>query len=206
MLIKKMIQTAVILTIFAVLGGGLVAFSFQMTQKQIKANERAAFLSSLNALIPPEQYDNNLLTDIHEVQNGILLGINALMIYRARKDGQPVAAVLAPIIVNGYNGDIHLLVGIDYEGVLLGVRVIFHKETPGLGDGIDLRRSDWILTFNGRSLTNPNEAGWFVQRDGGVFDQLTGATITPRAIVKAVHQTLLFFQQYRDEIFAENSK
>ncbi len=201
-----MIQTAVILTIFAVLGGGLVAFSFQMTQKQIKANERAAFLSSLNALIPPEQYDNNLLTDIHEVQNGILLGINALMIYRARKEGQPVAAVLAPIIVNGYNGDIPLLVGIDYEGVLLGVRVIFHKETPGLGDGIDLRRSDWVLTFNGRSLTNPNEAGWFVQRDGGVFDQLTGATITPRAIVKAVHQTLLFFQQYRDEIFAENSK
>ncbi len=201
-----MIQTAVILTIFAVLGGGLVAFSFQMTQKQIKANERAAFLSSLNALIPPYQYDNNLLTDIHEVQKGILLGINALMIYRARKDEQPVAAVLAPIIVNGYNADIHLLVGIDYEGVLLGVRVIFHKETPGLGDGIDLRRSDWILTFNGRSLTNPNEAGWFVQRDGGVFDQLTGATITPRAIVKAVHQTLLFFQQYRDEIFAENSK
>ena len=84
----------------------------------------------------------------------------------------------------------------------VGVRVLSHQETPGLGDNIDMRRSDWILGFNGRSLIHPDESGWKVKRDGGIFDQFTSATITPRAVVKAVHNTLLFFQQYRDEIFA----
>jgi electron transport complex protein RnfG len=205
MLIKKMLNAATVLTLFAVLGGGLVAFSFQLTYQQIQANERAALLRILNVIIPHEQYDNDLFTDIREMQNEALLGINEpVTIYRARKNGQPVAAVLTPVAPDAYNGRIRLLVGINYEGTLVGVRVLSHQETPGLGDNIKVRRSDWILGFNGRSLKNPDEAGWKVKRDGGVFDQLTGATITPRAVVKAVHKTLQFYQQYRDDVFAEN--
>jgi len=203
MLIKRMLHAAILLTFFAVLSGGLVAVSFQMTYQQIKANERAYLLRTLNVLIPKQQYDNDLFTDIREVQNEALLGTDEpVMVYRARQAGQPVAAVLTPVAPDGYNGRIRLLVGINYEGVLVGVRVLSHQETPGLGDNIDMRRSKWILGFDRRSLIHPDESGWKVKRDGGIFDQFTGATITPRAVVKAVHNTLLFFQQYRDEIFA----
>lgn len=202
MLIEKMISRAALLTLFAVLGGGLVAYSFQITEQQIKANERAALLRTLNALIPHNQYDNDLFTDTREMQNEVFLGTNEpVMVYRARKGGQPIAAVLTPIAPDGYNGRIRLLVCINYEGKLVGVRVVSHKETPGLGDNIEVRRSDWILGFNGHSLKNPDDGGWKVKRDGGIFDQFTGATITPRAVVKAVHKTLKFYRQYRDEVF-----
>lgn len=202
MLITKMARAASILTLFAVLGAGLVAYSFQITKEQIQCNKRAALLRSLNALIPTDLYDNELFKDSRQIQNEAFLGTpEPVMIYRARKGQQPVASVILPIAPNGYNGRIQLLVGINYEGSLLGVRVLSHKETPGLGDNIELRRSNWILSFKGRTLTNPNTTGWAVKRDGGIFDQFTGATITPRAIVKAVHNTLIFYQQYRDEIF-----
>jgi len=204
MLIKQMARAAALLTLFAVLGGGLVALSFQSTHEQIKENERAALLRTLNALIPKKLHDNDLFSDTREMQNEALLGTNEPMtIYRARKGRQPVAAVLTSEAPDGYNGRIRLLVGINSEGTLVGVRVVSHRETPGLGNKIEMRRSDWILSFNGHSLTNPNEAGWKVKRDGGVFDQFTGATITPRAIVKAVHNTLLFYQRSRKEVFAE---
>lgn len=203
MLIKKMVQAAAMLSLFAVLGGGLVAFSFQISHKQIEINERAALLRTLNVLIPHDKYDNDLFADSREVQNEGLLGTSKpVIVYRARKGGHPIAAILAPIVPDGYNGRIRLLVGINYEGSLAGVRVVSHQETPGLGDRIEVRNSDWILGFKGRSLTNPNKAGWKVKRDGGIFDQFTGATITPRAVVKAVLNTLLFYQHYRDEVFA----
>ncbi|RKZ40208.1 MAG: electron transport complex subunit RsxG [Gammaproteobacteria bacterium] len=199
-----MLHAALLLTFFAVLSGVLVAVSFQMTYQQIKANERAYLLRTLNVLIPYQQYDNDLFTDIREVQNEALLGTDEpVMIYRARQAGQPIAAVLTPVAPDGYNGHIRLLVGINYEGILIGVRVLSHKETPGLGDNIDMRRSNWILGFNGRSLIHPDESGWKVKRDGGIFDQFTSATITARAVVKALHNTLLFFKQSRDEIFAD---
>ncbi|OQY50774.1 MAG: electron transport complex subunit RsxG [Candidatus Parabeggiatoa sp. nov. 2] len=200
-----MARAAALLTLFAVLGGGLVAFSFQATDEQIKENERMTLLRTLSALIPPERYDNDLFSDTREMQHEAFLGTDEpVTIYRARKGGQPVAAVLTSVAPDGYSGRIRLLVGINYEGILVGVRVLSHQETPGLGDNIEVRRSDWIFGFNGRSLNNPNKTtAWKVKRDGGVFDQFTGATITPRAIVKAVHKTLLFYRQYRDEVFAE---
>ncbi len=207
MLIKKMLKAAALLTFFAVLGGELVAFTFQLTHKQIIANERAALLRALNVLIPPDQYDNDLFTDTRQMQNEAVLGtIEPVTIYRARFCEQPVAAILTQVAPDAYNGRIRLLVGINYDGSLLGVRVLSHQETPGLGDNIEMRRSNWILSFNGRSLKNPDEAGWKVKRDGGIFDQFAGATITPRAVVKAVHKSLQFYQQYRDEVFAENKK
>ncbi|HEW97967.1 MAG: electron transport complex subunit RsxG [Candidatus Parabeggiatoa sp. nov. 3] len=203
-MLKQILRAASLLTLFAVIGGGLVVFSFEITHEQIKANERAALVRILNTLIPPEHYDNDLLKDSVEMQNEALLGTNEpVTIYRARKEGRPIAAVLTPEAPDGYNGRIRLLVGIDYQGNLMGVRVLSHQETPGLGDKIEVRRSDWIFGFNGRSLSNPKKGGWKVKRDGGIFDQFTGATITPRAVIKALHKTLLFYQQYQNEVFAK---
>lgn len=203
---KPVFLSATFLTLFAVLGGGLVAYSYQITFQRIKANERAALLQNINALIPKDKYDNDLFNDVIQIQHEALLGSEEpVMVYRARQQGKPVAVVLTVMALNGYNGPIKLLIGINYDGVIAGVRVISHQETPGLGDLIELRRSDWILSFKGRSLQNPTATGWKVKRDGGVFDQLTGATITPRAVVKAVHNTLLFFLQSRASLFASQN-
>lgn len=197
-----MIRAASMLTLFAVLGGGLVALSFQVTQEQIKKNERMTLLRSLNDIVPHQDYDNDLLADTREVDNPTLLGTTEpVMIYRARYQGKPVAAIFTAAAPDGYNGLIRLLVGIRYDGTIAGVRVVSHRETPGLGDIIDQRHSSWILGFNGHSLSNPKEENWKMKRDGGDFDHQTGATISPRAVVKAVKNTLLFYRQFRQEVF-----
>ena len=196
----SILKTASILTIFAILGGGMVAFSYQATITQIKANEREALLRTLTALVPTNQYDNDLFADIKKMPSK--LGIdNNLTIHIARKAGKPIAAILIPTAPDGYNGRINMLVAVDYAGVIIGVRVTSHQETPGLGDKVELLRSKWILGFNGHSLLDPTEQGWKVKRDDGIFDQFTGATVTPRAVVKTVHKTLRFYWQNRDKIF-----
>ncbi len=194
MIIKHLTKTSLLLGLFALLGCSLVALSFQFTFEQIKANERAKLLSTLNQFVSENEYDNDLFNDTRIINNEI--------VYRARKAKKPVAAIMTTVAPDGYNGRIRLLIAITYKGSLIGVRVLSHQETPGLGDKIELRRSNWILTFNERSLTNPNSAAWKVKKDGGEFDQLTGATITPRAIVKAVYKTLVFYQKNRELVFA----
>jgi electron transport complex protein RnfG len=114
-----------------------------------------------------------------------------------------VAAIISTVAPQGYNGNIYLLVAIRYSGKLAGVRVVKHRETPGLGDAIDEKRSDWISSFDNKSLQNPAPKDWKVKRDGGVFDQFTGATITPRAVVDAVYKTLQYFEKHRDELFTK---
>ncbi len=199
---RNMLIGAMILGLFSVVGTGLVALTHQGTAERIAENERQALLRSLHQLIAPESHDNDIYNDVITVHDKALLGSrDGVSIYRARRGGQPVAAVLASSAPDGYSGTIKLLVGINYNGTLAGVRVLSHRETPGLGDGIEAERSNWILTFSGRSLLNPEEAGWKVKKDGGVFDQFTGATITPRAVVKAVHNTLRYYQQHREAIF-----
>ena len=123
-------------------------------------------------------------------------------VYRARSEGRPVAAAMKLRANDGYNGRIDLLIGVYANGEVSGVRVLSHRETPGLGDGIDIARSDWILDFNGKSLRSPEPAGWTVERDGGVFDQFTGATITPRAVVHAVRRALEYFEENRETLFS----
>jgi electron transport complex protein RnfG len=108
------------------------------------------------------------------------------------------------VVPDGYSGPIKLLVAVNYDGTLGGVRVISHKETPGLGDKIEESRSDWVLGFNGKSLTDPLLEKWKVKRDGGIFDQFTGATITPRSIVSAVKHTLLYERDHRDALYAKH--
>jgi len=202
---RQVVITAVILLLFAVIGTALVVYTFDNTRDRIAANERATLLRKLHQLIPPEAHDNILLEDTITVRDKSLLGTaREVTVYRARKAGQPVALVITPVAPDGYSGTIKLLVGIRADGTLNGVRVVAHRETPGLGDAIDETRSDWIHQFDNKSLDNPTTDRWKVRKDGGDFDQLTGATITPRAIVKAVRQTLLYYRRNQEALFADN--
>ncbi|MDJ0805231.1 MAG: electron transport complex subunit RsxG [Gammaproteobacteria bacterium] len=195
---------AFILGAFAIAGTTLVAVTHAFTKERIAFNERQTLLKSLNALVPEQSVDNDMVSDTLVVSHPELLGSPETTVYRGRKLDQPVAAVLTSIVPDGYSGPIKLLVAVHYNGTLGGVRVISHKETPGLGDKIEESRSDWILGFAGKSLADPTEAQWKVKRDGGIFDQFTGATITPRSIVKAVKNTLLYVREHRDALYDRN--
>lgn len=192
---------ALILGAFAVGGVGLVAVTHELTNERIAANERKATMRKVAAILPIDRMDNDPLEDLIEVSAPDLLGAEVTRVYRIRNGGEPVAVVLNPIVPGGYAGPIKLLVSVLADGTLGGVRVLAHRETPGLGDKIEIAKSDWVLDFSGKSLADPTEAGWKVRRDGGVFDQFAGATITPRAIVKTVHNTLLFVQQQRGALY-----
>jgi electron transport complex protein RnfG len=201
---RQIAITTVILLLFALVGAALVAFTHDSTRERIAANERATLLRKLHQLLPPERFDNALLEDRVELQDGILSGGSgqALPVYRARLQGKPVALVIASIAPDGYSGNIRLLVGINADGTLSGVRVVSHRETPGLGDAIEEDRSDWIHRFTGLSLSSPPGERWAVKRDHGDFDQLTGATITSRAVIKAVKRTLLYYRDNQAALFA----
>ena len=205
-LARHMTISAMLLGLFAIVGTAMVAMIHDATAERIAANHRAFLLKSLHILIPPEQHDNDLFTDVITVTNKELLGSKKpVRVYRARREEKPVAAIINAVAPDGYSGSIELLVAIRYDGTLAGVRVVKHKETPGLGDGIEASRSDWILSFDDLSLTNPDKKGWAVKRDGGIFDQFTGATISPRAIVNAVYRSLLYFDTHKDELFDKPS-
>jgi len=203
---KKPIGLAALLLMgFAVVGIGLVAITKEVTAERIADEQHRALLRGLNDVIASSRYDNDLAGDTTTAQDPALLGGNTpRTIYRARKAGLPVAAVISTAAPDGYNTStpIQILVGINIDGSLANVRVVRHGETPGLGDGIKLDSSDWILSFNGKSLHSHSERQWQVKKDGGDFDQFTGATVTPRAVVRAVHKTLLYFKKHHDTIFA----
>jgi len=202
---RQIIITTIILLLFALIGTALVVTTFDNTRERIAANERATLLRKLHQLITPEQHDNVLLEDTLTVTDRPLLGTSRpVTVYRARKGAQPVALVITPVAPDGYSGSIKLLVGINVDGTLSGVRVVAHRETPGLGDAIDETRSDWIHIFDNRSLGEPPLERWGVKKDGGDFDQLTGATITPRAVVKAVRQALLYYRDNQEALFASS--
>jgi electron transport complex protein RnfG len=201
---KQVLTTALLLMTFAVIGAGIVGLTYERTYERIKRNEQMVLLRQLNTILPPAEYDNDLLADQIELGPHALLGTSEpSKAYLAFKDSEPVAIVLSPVAPNGYSGPIHMLVGVYHDGAIAGVRVVKHRETPGLGDAVESQRSDWILGFDGRSLDNPTPRQWKVKRDGGIFDQFTGATITPRAVVKAVHSALLYFQQHHKTLFKD---
>jgi electron transport complex protein RnfG len=180
-----------LLALLAVLGVGLLAGVHELTRERITEQERAALRARLAEVLDPARYDNDPLADSFTETAPDLLGDDRpVRVYRARREGRPVAVMLETVAPDGYNGDIGLLVGIDANGVVTGVRVLQHRETPGLGDPIEARRSDWIEGFRGRSLGDPPPARWTVRKDGGDFDQFTGATITPRAVTRAVARAL----------------
>lgn len=127
-------------------------------------------------------------------------------VYRARLDGRPQALAIETMTPNGYSGAIRLIVGVDADGVISGVRVLEHRETPGLGDKIERRISDWILSFDGKTLTGNNRKSWAVRKDGGDFDQFTGATITPRAVVESVRKALVFVTEHQNELYQASNQ
>jgi electron transport complex protein RnfG len=197
------VPTATLAIIAALLTVGLVTFA-NLTRDRIARNQQAWIKQHLDALVPPQSYDNDPLIDTTEVTSPDLLGTAApVTAYRMRKAGLPVAVAIRSVAPDGYRGPLELLVAIAPGGQLLGVQVIRHNETPGLGDAFENRDADWLDRFRGLSLTKPPQQRWTVRRDGGDFDAFTGATITPRAIVKAVRRTLEFYQGNEDRLYQD---
>lgn len=198
---RHILKSAAALGFVAVIGTSLLTGVDALTADRIAAQERRVILEQLGQIIPRE-YDNSLLEDRIVFSDDSHFPKGQLVTaYRARLNDQPVAVVLKFNAVNGYNGNISLLAGINFDGTLRGVRVISHKETPGLGDAIETEKSNWINMFEGKSLKKPEPAEWAVKRDGGFFDQFTGATITPRAVVGAVKLALEYFETHRQFLF-----
>ncbi|MDZ7753696.1 MAG: electron transport complex subunit RsxG [Gammaproteobacteria bacterium] len=190
-----------VLAAAAFAGTLLLAVTDSHTAPYIAANEYARMLRQLTAVMPAGGYDNDPVGDTRALRDPDLLGTpEAVKVYRACRQGRPVAVAFAVVAPDGYGGPIRLMVGISAAGVVSGVRVLHHRETPGLGDDIETRHSDWIESFRGTFRGAPPDKDWKVKRDGGVFDQFTGATVTPRAVVAAVHRALVFFQRHRDEL------
>jgi electron transport complex protein RnfG len=198
---RNILKSAAALGFVAVIGTSLLTGVDALTADRIAAQERRVILEQLGQIIPRE-YDNSLLEDrmVFSDENHFPKG-QLVTAYRARLNNKPVAVVLKFNAVSGYNGKIALLAGINFDGTLRGVRVISHKETPGLGDAIEVEKSNWINDFEGRSLKKPESSLWAVKRDGGSFDQFTGATITPRAVVDAVKLALEYFETNRQFLF-----
>ncbi|KZX66940.1 MULTISPECIES: electron transport complex subunit RsxG [unclassified Alcanivorax] len=199
-------KNAVILSLFAISTAAALAITNELTIGKVECNKQAALMASLNEVMPHDRHDNDLLADRITVSDP-LLGRNGHHIYRARQDGEPNGAVLEATAPDGYGGNIALIVGVDMQGKVQGVRVVPpHNETPGLGDKIETKKSGWIYGFNGLSLGNPADAGWAVKKDGGQFDSFTGATITPRAVVGAVHRALQYFDANQTAVFEAPSE
>ncbi|MGB2078171.1 MAG: electron transport complex subunit RsxG [Vibrio sp.] len=194
------------LAIFAIGTTALVALTNALTEDQIKAQEQKQLRSVLNEVIPASMHDNQLTQSCILLPSQTPVTEDPLPAYIAKKDGQVTAIAIETYAPEGYAGPIKLIVGLDMHGTVLGSRVLTHKETPGLGDKIDLRVSDWILSFTQKKVTQDNLSTWAVRKDGGEFDQFTGATITPRAVVKAVKNTALYFNKDQDAILNQSTQ
>lgn len=197
---RSMLKNALVLGLFAIGTVGSVALLQQGTATRIAAAEREAQVRALAEILPSGSYDNHLLDNRIELNAPELGHRSPQSAYLALKGDQPSALILPVTAPDGYSGAIHLLVGIFADGRLAGVRVLGHRETPGLGDKIELAKSDWVRSFEGKSLSDPGEDGWAVKKDRGEFDQFAGATITPRAVVKAVHGALRYFDKHRAQL------
>ena len=200
---KHAISTAGVMIAFSVAWTLVLAYVFLTTKAPIAASEREAKLKLLEQVLPASLHDNELLKDAIELPAGGELGNrDVTLVYRARLQGKPSALIMEAVAPDGYSGDIKLLIAVKADGEIAGVRVLSHRETPGLGDYIDLAHSDWIKkNFDGQSLAKTVDERWKVKKDGGNFDFMAGATITPRAVVKATHKALQFYAAHREEIF-----
>ena len=196
--LRNALRTGVILFVFAVVGTAMLAFTHDRTEPTITRGQLAEKRRLLSQVLPARLYDNDLLASQQSVPPDDLLGTRQTSaLWLARRDGAFSGVVLEAVAPDGYSGDIALLIGIDANGTVSGVRVTAHRETPGLGDYIDRAKSEWIEQFSGKSLTAPEATHWKVAKDGGQFDARAGATITPRAVVKAVKSALDYFALHR---------
>ncbi|MFZ9641953.1 MAG: electron transport complex subunit RsxG [Candidatus Methylopumilus sp.] len=205
-ILKHAVKTAWVMVAFTVVSTLGLAIVHHTTKAPISKAEAAVRMSLFGQILPTDLYDNDLLQDaIKQPAGGDLGNRDATMIHRARLKSAPAAVILEATAPDGYSGDIKLLVAIKATGEIVGVRVLDHKETPGLGDYIDIAHSDWIKNFDAQSLAKTKDDAWLVKKDGGQFDFTTGATITPRAVIKQVHKVLKFYQAHQQAIFATAS-
>ena len=206
MLGQSISKNSLLLGAFALATAATLALTNLGTKDRIAAAERAAQQRALYEVIPPSAHDNDLLSDTIPVPPAAweTLGADSeSKIHRARQQGEISALIIPAVAHDGYSGDIRMIVGVNRDGSIAGVRVLLHKETPGLGDKIELKKHQWILSFNGKSLQVPVLEDWKVKKDGGVFDQFAGATITPRAVVGQVKRVLEFVAANQQSLFSD---
>ena len=200
-LLSEIGLSGLLLAAFALLGVLVLAVIYDQTEDKIKENQRQALLKQLTEIVAENRYDNALDQSAIRLPAETFDMKDGTTVYLARKQNQPVAAIFLVTTMKGYAGAITLLVGVNKDQTLSGVRVVSHKETPGLGDKIEIAKGNWITSFDGKSLSQPSQAHWAVKKDGGEFDQFTGATITPRAVVGMVKEVLDWSQLHFDELF-----
>jgi Na+-translocating ferredoxin:NAD+ oxidoreductase subunit G len=193
---KHATKTALTLVAFALTFTLLMTIVYQITKEPIAQSEAKARIALFQQVVAHDRYDNDVLNDTINIAPNVLLGNkNPSTASIARKNNKPIAIILEAMANDGYSGNIKLLVAINHDGTISGVRILKHSETPGLGDYIDIAKSKWIKLFDGESLIKTNDSDWAVKKDGGKFDYMAGATITPRAVIKAVHKALQYFEE-----------
>ena len=201
--IKHTSKTALTMIAFAFVGTALLAYVFSITRAPIEASEKEARLALFKQILPESSYDNELLNDKVDIAPNEELGNRLPTVANiAKKNGKTAGVILEALAHDGYSGDIKLLIAIRSDGSISGVRVLAHKETPGLGDYIDVAHGNWIKLFDNESVNKTPVEKWRVKKDGGKFDYMVGATITPRAVVKAVLKSLQFFEKNKQTLFA----
>ena len=204
---QSITRNSVLLGLFALCTTLLISGTYLLTKDRIALEQRKAEERALLEIVPGSRHNNSMLDNTISVgASSAGLGLRKeKRIYLARQDGKAVAAIIPATATDGYSGDINLIVGVNTDGTIAGVRVLSHRETPGLGDKVDLKKSDWVLGFNGASLKNPVLSQWAVKKDKGHFDQFTGATITPRAVVAATLRALQYAQSHRGVLFSDET-
>lgn len=175
----------------------------QVTKDKIKDNKERAALAIINEVIPVD-YDNDLFTDKIEIDVPVTISNTGnVTVYRARQNNQPVAVSLIPIKTKGYNGNISLIIGIAYDGTLTSVRILKHNETEGFGDQAHQDKTNWLQGFDGTTIETIPKDKWAIKKDGGEFDQLSGATITSRSIINIIYKTLEYYSEHRDKFYED---
>ncbi|MFV0577006.1 MAG: electron transport complex subunit RsxG [Vibrio sp.] len=199
-MLNAMKKNGGILAVFAIASTALVAVTNWVTHDTILEQQQHELQKTLNLVIPESMHDNALYSSCMLLPSQSTVTTDPMPAYLATKAGKPTAIAIETYAPDGYNGAIKIIVGLNMDGVITSTRILEHNETPGLGDKIETRKSDWIFGFDHKTITKDNEAEWAVRKDGGQFDQFTGATITPRAVVKAVKQTVLYFKDNKESI------
>ena len=200
---KASFHSALNLLFFAVLGTLVLSSTYLLTHDTIEASVAKEKLKLIAQIVPQSLYDNDIVQDTFTLPPDELLGTDETSVaYRANLRGEPSAVVLQPIAPDGYSGKIFMIIAIRSTGEVSGVRVLSHHETPGLGDYIEVAKNPWIKQFDGQSQAKLKDTDWKVKKDGGTFDSMAGATISPRAVVKAVHKAVEYFALHRDQLLA----
>jgi len=192
-----------------ILGGGtviallVIVLAFLLTKPRIDKTQQEQLATYLEQLLVADSYNNNPSSDVIKLTHSALGSDQPLPVYRALYNDKPTGAVITAIAPDGYSGAIHLLIGVSVAGDIVAVRVTDHKETPGLGDDIDKRKSDWIDAFDDLSPSTMQVQDWQVKKDGGQFDQFTGATITPRAVIQSVYNVAQWYSDNQQSVYAQ---